>query len=175
MASVWRSGVCAQNAISLWVQDLERGQEIRVTAPPVSPNTAVFSPDGQRVAFVSAGGTAAIYTKSVVGGAEEMLLQSGPNGRATSDWTRDDRWLVYTENDPKTGADIWLLGGPSKPVAERKPVAWLRTPAMESQGQISPDGRWLASWWTSQAGSRFTYGRLPARPRQQKRNGRFPQ
>jgi Tol biopolymer transport system component len=75
-----------------------------------------------------------------------MLLQPGPNGRATSDWTRDDRWLVHTETDPKTGADIWLLGDPSKPVAERKPVAWLRTPAMESQGQISPDGRWLAYW-----------------------------
>ena len=136
----------AQSAISLWVQDLERGQEIRVAAPPVSPNTAVVSPDGQRVAFVSAGGTAAIYTKGVVGGLEEMLLQPGPNGRATSDWTRDDRWLVYTENDPKTGADIWLLADPLKPVADRKPVAWLRTPAMESQGQISPDGRWLAYW-----------------------------
>ena len=137
----------AQSATSLWVQDLERGQEARVTAPPLSPNTAVLSPDGQRVAFARAGGgMAAIYTKSVLGGSEEMLLQSGTNGRATSDWTRDGRWLVYTETDPKTGADIWLLGDPSKPVAERKPVAWLRTPAMESQGQISPDGRWLAYW-----------------------------
>jgi Tol biopolymer transport system component len=136
----------AQSAISLWVQDLDRGQEIRVAAPPVSPNTAVLSPDGQRVAFVSAGGPAAIYTKAVVGGSEEMLLQSGPNGRATSDWSRDDGWLVYTDNDPRTGADIWLLADPLKPVTERKPVAWLRTPAMESQGQISPDGRWLAYW-----------------------------
>ena len=118
-----------------------------MTAPPLSPNTALLSPDGQRVAFARAGGgMAAIYTKSVLGGSEEMLLQSGTNGRATSDWTRDDRWLVYTETDPKTGTDIWLLGDPSKPVAERKPVAWLRTPAMESQGQISPDGRWLAYW-----------------------------
>jgi Tol biopolymer transport system component len=100
----------AQSATSLWVQDLERGQEMRVTAPPLSPNTAVLSPDGQRVAFVRAGGGAAIYTKSVLGGSEEMLLQPGPNGRATSDWTRDDRWLVHTETDPKTGADIWLLG-----------------------------------------------------------------
>jgi hypothetical protein len=142
----------AQGTISLWVHDLERDQEIRVTAPPLSPNTALVSPDGQRAAFVGAGdGTATIYTKSVLGGSEEILLQSGTNGRATSDWTRDDRWLVYTETDPKTGADIWLLADPSKPLAQRTPVAWLRTPAMESQGQISPDGRWL-TYWSDESG-----------------------
>ena len=85
-----------------------------------------------------------IYVKSVMGGSEEILLPPGANGRSTSDWTRDARWLVYTESDPKTGADIWLLADPSAPSDDRKPVAWLRTPAMESQGQISPDGRWLA-------------------------------
>jgi Tol biopolymer transport system component len=130
---------------SLWVQDLEREQEIRVTTPPLSPNAAVLSPDGHRVAFVAgtAGGPT-MYLRSVTGGSEEVLLQASPNTRSTSDWTRDDRWLVYTETDPKTGADIWLLANPSRPSAERTPMAWLRTPAIESQGQISPDGRWLA-------------------------------
>jgi dipeptidyl aminopeptidase/acylaminoacyl peptidase len=157
----------AQSATSLWVQDLERGHEMRVTAPPLSPNTALLAPNGQRVAFVAAGvGAAAIYTKGVVGGSEEMLLPSGPNGRTPSDWTRDDRWLVYTENDPKTGADIWLLADPLTPGADRKPVAWLRTPAGESQGQISPDGRWLA-YWSDESGRFQVYlrpftGAVPA-------------
>jgi Tol biopolymer transport system component len=136
-----------QSTASLWVEDLERGHERRVTAPPLSPGAALLSPDGQRVVFARAGdGGTAIYTKGVVGGSDEMLLQPGQNGRAPSDWTRDDRWLVYTEDDPKTGADIWLLADPLKPGADPKPVAWLRTPAGESQGQISPDGRWLAYW-----------------------------
>jgi len=135
----------AQGLSSLWVHDLERDQEIRVTRPPLIATTALLSPDGQHVAFVRAGaGASAIYRKSVMGGTEEILLEASSTGRATSDWTRDDRWLVYTESDPKTGSDIWLLPDPLKPSADRKPVAWLRTPAMESQGQISPDGRWLA-------------------------------
>ena len=85
------------------------------TAPPLSPNTAALVAGWPTCGVrPRGGGAAAIYTKSVLGGSEEMLLQSGPNGRATSDWTRDDRWLVYTENDPKTGADIWLLADPSE-------------------------------------------------------------
>jgi Tol biopolymer transport system component len=132
----------AQALTSLWVQDLERDHEIRLTTPPLSPGAAVLSPDGQRAAFVASG--RAMHIRSVTGGSEEVLLPAGTNARATSDWTRDDRWLVYTEIDPKTGADIWLLTNPSRPSADRKPTAWLRTPSLESQGQISPDGRWLA-------------------------------
>lgn len=114
-----------------------------MTSPPLSPSSAVLSPDGERAAF-SGGG--AIYARRVSGGAEEMLLQAGTSGRAVSDWTRDGQWLVYTDNDPKTGSDIWLLAKPSTPGAGQTPLAWLRTPAMESQGQVSPDGRWLAYW-----------------------------
>jgi Tol biopolymer transport system component len=132
----------SQSLTSLWVHDLERDQEIRLTTPPLSPGPAVLSPDGQRAAFVAS--ARAMYIRSVTGGSEEVLLPAGTNTRAASDWTRDDRWLVYTEIDPKTGADIWLLADPSRPSADRKPMAWLRTPAVESQGQISPDGRWLA-------------------------------
>lgn len=85
-----------------------------------------------------------MYIKSVTGGTEEVLLQGSPNVPLPSDWSRADDSLVYTEVDPKTGGDIWLLPDPSKRSADRNPLAWLRTPAIESQGQISPDGRWLA-------------------------------
>jgi eukaryotic-like serine/threonine-protein kinase len=135
----------AQGLNSLWLQDRERNQETRLTTPPLSPGAAVLSPDGQHVVFAAAGVAAqAMYIKSVTGGAEDVLLHGGTNGQAPSDWSRYDRWLVYTEIDPKTGGDLWLLADPSKPSADIKPIAWLGTPAIESQGQISPDGRWLA-------------------------------
>jgi Tol biopolymer transport system component len=97
----------------------------------------------------------------VNGGKEEILLQGGTNRRHPSDWSRDDRWLVYTTNDPKTGADIWLLPNPSSSAlsADRKPVALLQTPALESQGQISPDGKWLAY-----SSSESNEGRVYLRP-----------
>jgi eukaryotic-like serine/threonine-protein kinase len=122
--------------------DLERNQETRLFAPPLAP-TVVWSPDAERMVFTSdMAGNAGIYVKNVNGGGEELLLRQAENRREPSDWSRDGRWIVYTENDPRTRGDIWLL-----PVASNTPrqaVALLRTPANESQGQISPDGRWLA-------------------------------
>ena len=148
----------AQGSVSLWLQDLERNQETRLTTPPLIPGPAVWSPDSQRLAFGAAGaGAPAIYLKNVNGGREEILVSGNANRRDPSDWSRDDRWLVFTENDPKTGADIWLLADPSKPSAEeRKPVALLHTPASESQGQISPDGKWLA-YYSSESGTGQVY------------------
>jgi Tol biopolymer transport system component len=96
------------------------------------------------LAKVGEGGMGEVYraTDAITGASEEILLQDSAS--RPSDWSRDDRWLVYTQTDAKTGDDIWLFPDPAKPSADRKPVAWLRTQALETQGQISPDGRWLA-------------------------------
>src|SRR5262249_22162409 len=94
----------------------------------LSPNGAVvWSPDAQRVAFsaVGAGVGGAMYIENASGGKEETLLQ-GTNPQTPSDWSRDDLLLVYTDNNPKTGPDIWLLADPSKPTADRKPVKLAR-------------------------------------------------
>ena len=42
------------------------------------------------------------------------MLLPGSNPLTVSDWSRDDHWLVYTETNPKTGADIWRLTDPSR-------------------------------------------------------------
>jgi serine/threonine protein kinase len=143
-----------QSVPALWLQDLERNQETRVPTPPLSPFTAfVWSPDSQRVAFRATGtGVDAIHVKNVNGGTEEILLQ-GTSPLSPSDWARDGRWLVYTDNNAKTAADIWLLPNPSSGPASSKPMPLLVTPFVESQGQISPDGTWLA--YTSNESGRY--------------------
>jgi eukaryotic-like serine/threonine-protein kinase len=40
--------------------------------------------------------------------------------------------------------DVWFLPDPLSKSSERKPIKFQGTDAMESQGQLSPDGRWLA-------------------------------
>ena len=72
----------AQGLNSLWVQDLERDQETRLTTPPLGPGAAIWSPDGQRVVFGATGaGAPAMYIRSVTGGTEEVLLQGSTRGK----------------------------------------------------------------------------------------------
>jgi len=54
-------------------------------------------------------------------------------------WSGDGRLLVYAEAHPKTRYDLWTL--PRE--GDRKPVALLQTEFNESQGQLSPDDRWM--------------------------------
>jgi Tol biopolymer transport system component len=83
-----------------------------------------------------------LYLKTASGGQEQLLLQ-GDAPLSPSDWSRDGKYLLYTGLDPKTRGDIWALplGPSSKPSA---PVPFLKTEFNESQGQFSPDGRWVA-------------------------------
>src|SRR5439155_22888192 len=70
--------------------------------------------------------------------AEATLFKSGDT-KFVSDWSRDGRFLLYTAIDPKTGLDLWIL-----PLSDRKAIPYLQTRFVETQGQFSPDGRWIA-------------------------------
>jgi len=55
-------------------------------------------------------------------------------------WSEDGRTIVFSVLNAETGRDLWIL-----PLdGDRKPVPYLRGPANEFEGSISPDGRWLA-------------------------------
>ena len=55
-------------------------------------------------------------------------------------WSPDGQLLAFSRSGPTTGSDIWVLNLKG----ERKPQPFLQTPANESGGMFSPDGRWLA-------------------------------
>ena len=132
----------AQNNGDVWLTDLLRGGMTRLTFDPGIDSAPVWSPDGMRIAFFSSRkGPSNLYLKPSSGaGAEELLLES-PNAKAPQDWSKDGRFLLYREADPKTGRDLWAL-----PVTgnDRKPIVVVKTPFEELNGQFSPDGRWVA-------------------------------
>jgi Tol biopolymer transport system component len=138
----------SDTTVDLWLWDLSRRTEQRLTTDaPI--NTAPFwSPKGDRMVFASArSGTIDLYQKPTSGTGKDELLVTSDNLKQPTQWTRDGRFIVYSENDPKTKRDIWVL--PMDGATKGKPVPFLRSDFNEYQGQLSPDSHWMA--YTSEA------------------------
>ena len=82
---------------------------------------------------------------------EEPLLSTGKPVWA-NDWSRDGRFLLYSEVTPTTIMDLSVLAM-DQPKENRKPIPYLRGPFMKKQGQFSEDGRFVA--YTSDESGRF--------------------
>jgi Tol biopolymer transport system component len=150
----------------LWLRDLARGAEQRFTTN-ASANWAPFwSPQGDRIAFASTrnGGIYNLYQKAASATGQDELLFANGNSKRPSQWSQDGRFIVYSELDPKTKYDIWVL--PIERGVERKPVPFLRSEFNELHGQLSPDSRWMA-YTSDESGQREVYVRpFPASERQ---------
>jgi len=131
----------------IWLGDATGGavtgdNESRLTNEPLGGSAPVWSPDGKIIVFTGRDGN--LYRKDASGGGDEKLLLKSGNHKRASDWSRDGRFLFYTEAGANTQGDIWVLPNPLSAGGESKPYRFLQTAADESQAQLSPDGRWVA-------------------------------
>jgi serine/threonine protein kinase len=125
--------------LNLWILDLKSGATRRLTRERVSAASPVWSPDGTFIAY-DAVGRRGLYRTAVNGGASEEVLVDSQQGMTPLSWSRDGNFLLYTSRDPKTGDDLWAL-----PLhGERKPIAIAASEWSETDGEFSPDGKWVA-------------------------------
>jgi hypothetical protein len=131
-----------QNNMDVWLMDLVRANMTRFTFDPAVDTSPIWSPDGMRIAFGSGRtGDFELYLKASSGAGTEELLLKNPDNKWPEDWSKDGRFLLYGDTDQKTGRDIWALPMTGN---DRKPIAVVKTPFDELNGQFSPDGRWVA-------------------------------
>jgi eukaryotic-like serine/threonine-protein kinase len=120
----------------IWTMDLGRALPIRLTND--GGFVPVWSPDGRQIAFHDASQTK-FFTMAADGSERKLVLES--QGQIyLNDWSPDSQSLLYTNISPETVSDLWRL----PLTGDRKSVPLLATPASESHGQYSPDGRWIA-------------------------------
>jgi len=150
------------NLGNIWLQDLIRGSLSRFTFE-ANAGFPVWSPDGSHVAYSSSAMQASdfrLYQKPANGaGQAELILKGGVNTFVT-DWSRDGKFLAFSQTAEKSGNDLWLL--PMEGAS--KPVSLLRTSFNEQQGQFSPDGKWV-SYTSDESGVLQVYViAMPATP-----------
>jgi serine/threonine protein kinase len=130
----------------IWVLDLARDVSTRFTFDPAPDSSPVWSPDGSRIAFAAAraGGTG-IYQKASNGaGKEQVLLGATDEAKVPNDWSRDGRFLLYAQQNPRTKADLWALPLASDGTPAGAPTPFANNDFNEDQGRFSPDTRWVA-------------------------------
>jgi Tol biopolymer transport system component len=143
--------------IDTWVRDLARGTEQRlITSPPFENAVARWSPGGDSVVFGSDRlGVMNLFLKNLSDGQEQPLVVNN-SYKAATQWSRDGRFIVYTQVDSQTNRDIWVI--PMEGSKPGQPVAFLHTNANEFLGQLSPDSKWMA-YTSDESGRREVYVR----------------
>jgi serine/threonine-protein kinase len=138
----------------VWVIDLDRSTQTRLTfdnGPEIGPR---WSPDGRTVYFSARrGGSFQIYAKAADGSSDAVPVHPSDHDQFLSDLSSDGRWMAYQTTHPDTRDDIWvcdLENGTAEP--------FLQTPFQDLFARFSPDLRWVA-YVTNESGDPYVYVR----------------
>jgi Tol biopolymer transport system component len=128
----------------VWIFEFEGKHLIRLTSDPHSDSFPHWSPDSRQIVFsAERNGLAQIFRMEPGGSDQAEQLTEGPNPKASSDWSSDGKYLLYVEQHPQNGTDLWVLPL-EQPANSRKPTLFRGTQFNERSGQFSPDGKWIA-------------------------------
>ena len=124
----------------IWLIELARNLARRVTDGPPADTHPLWDPDRQHVVFATRRfGGGAPARQALTDGKAEPLFTKGETGMALS-WTRDRQYILLRRGNPKSGADLVAVATGGEP----REVVVAQSQAEETEGQFSPDGKWVA-------------------------------
>jgi eukaryotic-like serine/threonine-protein kinase len=135
----------------LWLVDLSRGTSARSGSGVEEESYPVWSPDGQRFLLNwDRDGPYDLVIRRLDGSSPDEVLPRSDYDKEAEDWSRDGRFILFRNYDPKrTGLGILTLGS-------RDPPTYLKGSELADGFRLSPDGRWLL-WTSAESGRREVY------------------
>lgn len=123
----------------LWVRSIERGTDERFTRTTALNYAPVWSIDGRVVFSSTRLGRTDLFVKAASGATDEAPFYATKDTfKHASDWSRDGKFLVFSESGGGD-RDIFAL-----PAEGGVPVPVVRRGGSQSMGRVSHDGRWIA-------------------------------
>jgi len=134
-------GIGEGGARDIWIYDLKRGTDSRLTFGSADNFNPLWSADGNRILFTSdRTGPRDIYEQAAGGlGNAEPVYASKDQSKAVDDLATDGRYAIY---DTAGGISTELWGLPL--TGERKPFPFVQGSFSAREGRFSPNGRYVA-------------------------------
>jgi Tol biopolymer transport system component len=128
----------------LWMYDFARGTLTPIGNSAGSSQSPLWTSDGARIIYRGTRqGFRNLYWRMADGsGVEERLATKADSTQSPTSVSPDGRWLLFNENSGQEsgGVGIWLM----QLEGDRTAHHLFPAPAGESDGQFSPDGKWIA-------------------------------
>lgn len=128
---------------SVWVHQSERSIKTRLTPERSINRRPIWSPKGDRIAFLSSrSGAEDLYIKSSTATGEAKKILDQTDNMVIHDWSADGRYIVFQVQNPGSRRDLRFLEHVGGDRWESN--TFLETEADERVAVFSPDGRYLA-------------------------------
>jgi eukaryotic-like serine/threonine-protein kinase len=130
------------NTVNVWVEDLDRNASSRFTFGGSEEVVGIWSHDGKQVAYRSiASGFTTLMVKPATGLEPQkgVYSSSGADDIIPNSWAPDDRRILCSLQPGAGGSKLVVVD-----VATGQLTPFAATKAMETNGMISPDGKWVA-------------------------------
>jgi eukaryotic-like serine/threonine-protein kinase len=131
------------NNVDVWIESTTGAGNSRFTFDPSEEVVAVWSRDGKTLAYRNAAGEGPTLLLKPATGLERerkrfTLPPSSMDDIIPNSWSLDNQQILFT-HQITSGEYLELM-----PVAGGEPTRFLTSKGSETNGQISPDGKWVA-------------------------------
>jgi Tol biopolymer transport system component len=131
------------NNVDVWIESTTGAGNSRFTFNPSEEVVAVWSRDGKTLAYRDAAGDGPTLLLKPATGLERerkrfTLPPTSMDDIIPNSWSLDDQQILFT-HQITSGEYLELL-----PAAGGEPTRFLTSKGSETNGQISPDGKWVA-------------------------------
>jgi Tol biopolymer transport system component len=129
----------------IWIWTFASQRLTRLTFDPAQDSFPVWTQDSRRVVFTSMrNGMPALYAQAADGTGSASLVAASPTIRIPASSSPDGTFLLVNEMTSQPSLLMFTVKTNSGSSAPTTPQPLIATPAGEANGEVSPDGRWLA-------------------------------